>query len=72
MISRILFAFFLFVIVFDGCKNSPEETGNEPKECTVYSCPLHPDHTSVTPAKCPICNMEMKPGIKKVMRDSLK
>jgi Cu(I)/Ag(I) efflux system membrane fusion protein len=32
---------------------------------TVYSCPMHPEVTSPTPAKCPRCGMDLEPTPKR-------
>src|SRR5688572_20535412 len=34
-----------------------------------FLCPMHPDHTSEAPGRCPICNMTLVPGALYDMRD---
>jgi hypothetical protein len=72
MIKRILLAALLGSTVFYACNTAPENELNNPNECTKYECPMHPDHTSTTPAKCPECNMDMEPFKKPAKQDSTK
>jgi hypothetical protein len=70
---KITFASLLLcsVLIF-SCKNNASEnkTGADPNTCTQYACPMHPDKTSSTPAKCPECGMDMQPVTKKTGADS--
>jgi hypothetical protein len=60
-------AFFLF-----SCKDTSEKSSSvKPNGCTEYACPMHPDHTSTVPAKCPECNMEMDSIKVKIKKDSV-
>ncbi len=49
---------FLFVL---SCSTSPVINKEKENECSKYSCPMHPDHTSSKPAECPQCGMQMEP-----------
>ena len=66
MIHKILLTTVLSVTLLFGCRNTTEKKSTDnPNKCTQYACPMHPDKTSTTPAKCPECNMEMEKVIKK-------
>ena len=62
----LLSASFLFSCQNGGDKNSSAN----PNDCTEFACPMHPDHTSAVPAKCPECNMEMDTVKIKMQKDS--
>jgi len=64
-----IYSIFL-VIIFSGCRNHIQNDEISPNECTKYACPMHPDKISATPAKCPICNMEMQPVAAGKRKDS--
>ena len=66
-----LLAFILSLAIITGCKNAVKNEAGNPNECTGYVCPMHADKTSVTPAKCSECNMEMEPVFKKNENDSV-
>jgi hypothetical protein len=72
MIKRILLAALLGSAVFFACNTTPKKELNNPNECTKYACPMHPDHTSTTPAKCPECSMDMEPVKDPAKQDSTK
>lgn len=55
-----LAALVLFTGLF-ACKDPQAKQETDYKECTAYSCPMHPDKTSTKPAECPVCRMEMLP-----------
>ena len=58
--KKLSVALFL-CLVFFSCSYATKEKSNEnPNDCTEYACPMHPDHTSATPTKCPECNMDME------------
>ncbi len=42
---------------YTGDESYPAKTGPLAK----YTCPMHPEVLSVTPGKCPACNMELQP-----------
>ena len=68
----LLLVLFLSTAIFTGCNNAPKkEIVNNPNECTQYACPMHPDKTSIAPAKCPVCNMDME-LVKVTKNDSAK
>lgn len=72
MIKRIFITGFFLTTLIYGCSTAPVKEQANPNECTKYACPMHPDHTSTIPAKCPECNTEMLPAAKKAGADSAK
>ena len=71
VISGILFSsLFVGLLLAGSCNNVRTKQQENPNECTKYSCPMHPDHTSTIPAKCPECNMDMKPVANTEHKDS--
>jgi hypothetical protein len=61
MKNKILSASLFCALLLFSCSNAPKnEVAGSPGDCTEYSCPMHPDHTSATPGKCPECDMQME------------
>lgn len=51
-----------FISNFSDRLTANEHKGHiekEPKEPTVYQCPMHPSYTSDRPGDCPICGMKL-------------
>lgn len=66
-----LLALLLSASILFSCKNGSDKNSlPSSNDCTEYACPMHPDHTSTTPAKCPECNMEMETVKDTVKKDS--
>ena len=70
--KRKLFFPFIFAALFIiSCNNASDKSSSvNPNRCTAYACPMHPDHTSTVPAKCPECNMDMDAANGPVQKDS--
>lgn len=66
---KIIFLLFLCSIFF-SCY-VPEKDGQKENKCTTYACPMHPDKTSIKPATCSECTMEMKISPDSIATDSV-
>jgi hypothetical protein len=64
MENKIYLLLLILVPIF-SCNETKKEKPINSNDCTLYSCPMHPDKTSATPAQCSECGMEMKKDEKK-------
>lgn len=70
------FVCIIMLISLLACKElaDEKESDNNPNKCEQYACPVHPDKTSTSLDKCPVCNslMVLMPDSLKLKGDSLK
>ena len=45
-----------FIAVVSFAQKTTDKKSSGSSKVTVYTCPMHPEYISFTPAKCPVCD----------------